>query len=56
MICSKFDALSERYWTPPELFSSGLVILDAARAGMLPWFIKKARAFVCGVGFLDVTR
>ena len=23
---------------------------------MLPWFIKKARAFVCGVGFLDVTR
>ena len=56
MICSKFDALSETCWTPPELFSSGLVIQDAARAGMLPWFIKKAREFVCGVGFLDVTR
>ena len=39
-----------------ELLSSRLVIPLAARAGILPWFIKKEREFVCGVGFLAVTR
>jgi len=39
-----------------ELLSSRLVIPLAARAGILPWFIKKEREFVCGVGFLAGTR